>query len=241
VGFAQVGFALVGCRATRLTAGPAAPDTCATVHVPCVCVCVFDSVCVFGSMHGTSKWLAALRRASCGLPTHRLRCRRQATRRLQQVVDFLRDKHDQVCCSASTRLRLEGECDSPHPARFAPRLGSPLPHLHRDWAHPATSVPGLGSPLPAHIRTGTAGQVSGVSRSLKQSSGLYEHFTAQLEQSHPGVRPVQVQVWQGCPSADVAGVSPFPVQQRCGSGALVQSVSARGPSRWQSYTRFSRF
>ena len=100
-----------------------------------VCVCVFDSVCVFGSKHGTSKWLAALRRASCGLPTHRLRYRRQATRRLQQVVDFLRDKHDQVCSSASTRLRLEGECDSPHPARFAPRLGSPLPHLHRDcWA-----------------------------------------------------------------------------------------------------------
>ncbi len=59
----------------------------------------------------------------------------------------------------------------------APRLGSPLPHLRRDWAHPchicagtgltpATSAPGLGSPLshphrewahPSHIRTGTAG------------------------------------------------------------------------------------
>jgi hypothetical protein len=42
---------------------------------------------------------------------------------------------------------------------LSPRLGSPLPHLHRDWAHPchifaetgltpATSAPGPGSPLP---------------------------------------------------------------------------------------------
>jgi hypothetical protein len=127
-----------------------------------------------------------------------------------------------------------------------------LRDLHRDSARPCHICTGTGlSPChictgtrftpAAHIRTGTAGQVSGVSRSLKQSSGLYEHFTAQLEQSHPGVRPVPVQVWQGCPSADVAGVSPFPVQQRCGSGALVQSVSDRAPSRWQSYTRFSRF
>ncbi len=61
------------------------------------------------------------------------------------------------------------------PATPAPGLGSPLPHLHRDWAHPshicagtglppATSAPGLGSPLPhlrrdwalpCHICTGT--------------------------------------------------------------------------------------
>jgi hypothetical protein len=35
------------------------------------------------------------------------------------------------------------------PAASAPGLGSPLPHLHGDWAHPAaTSAPGLGSPLP---------------------------------------------------------------------------------------------
>ncbi len=60
-------------------------------------------------------------------------------------------------------------------ATSAPGLGSPLPHLHRDWAHPchictgtrlapATSAPGLGSPLPhlhrdwalsCHICTGT--------------------------------------------------------------------------------------
>ncbi len=31
------------------------------------------------------------------------------------------------------------------------RLGSPLPHLRRDWAAPATSAPGLGCPLP-HLR-----------------------------------------------------------------------------------------
>jgi hypothetical protein len=45
------------------------------------------------------------------------------------------------------------------PSPSAPGLGSPLPHLHRDWARPchictatglapATSAPGLGSPLP---------------------------------------------------------------------------------------------
>jgi hypothetical protein len=47
----------------------------------------------------------------------------------------------------------------------APGLGSPLPHLLRDWAHPshiysgtwlapATSAPGLGSPLPHLLRVG---------------------------------------------------------------------------------------
>ena len=47
-------------------------------------------------------------------------------------------------------------------ATSAPGLGSPLPHLRRDWAHPchicartgltpATSAPGLGSPRP-HLR-----------------------------------------------------------------------------------------
>ena len=61
------------------------------------------------------------------------------------------------------------------PATSAPGLGSPLPHLHRNWARPchictgtgltpATSGPGLGSPLPhlhrdwarpCHICTGT--------------------------------------------------------------------------------------
>ena len=42
------------------------------------------------------------------------------------------------------------------PARSAPGLNSPLPHLHRDWAHsPATSAPGLGSPLPALLRDWT--------------------------------------------------------------------------------------
>ncbi len=35
-------------------------------------------------------------------------------------------------------------------ATSAPGLGSPLQHLHRDWAHP-TSSPGLGSPCP-HLR-----------------------------------------------------------------------------------------
>ena len=61
------------------------------------------------------------------------------------------------------------------PATSAPGLGSPPPHLHRDWANPchicagngltpATSAPGLGEPLPhlrrdwahpCHICTGT--------------------------------------------------------------------------------------
>jgi hypothetical protein len=63
------------------------------------------------------------------------------------------------------------------PPTSASELGSPRPHLHRDWDHPcrictgtglapATSAPGLGSPLPhlhrdwahpAHIGAGTAG------------------------------------------------------------------------------------
>ena len=63
---------------------------------------------------------------------------------------------------------------SPH-ATYALGLGSPVPHLHRDWARlchigagtgltPATSAPELGSPLPhprrdwarpRHIRAGT--------------------------------------------------------------------------------------
>ena len=49
------------------------------------------------------------------------------------------------------------------PATSVPRQGSPLPHLHRDWARPchisagtrlatATSAPGLGSPLPHRHR-----------------------------------------------------------------------------------------
>jgi hypothetical protein len=56
----------------------------------------------------------------------------------------------------------------------APGLGSPLPHLHRDWARPchicagtglapATSAPGLGSPLP-HLRRDRAARL--VHRSL---------------------------------------------------------------------------
>ena len=48
-------------------------------------------------------------------------------------------------------------------ATFAPRLGSPLPHLHLDWAHchtctgaglaAGTSLPGLGSLLPHMCQT----------------------------------------------------------------------------------------
>ena len=63
------------------------------------------------------------------------------------------------------RLRCDsGPADSERPdcdpctgagraaATSAPGLGSPLPHLHRDWAHPpTTSTPGLGAPLP-HLR-----------------------------------------------------------------------------------------
>ncbi len=37
-------------------------------------------------------------------------------------------------------------------ATSAPRLGSPLPHLHRDWAYPAACAPRMGSP-PAHTHT----------------------------------------------------------------------------------------
>jgi hypothetical protein len=62
--------------------------------------------------------------------------------------------------SASRRLQRGRPRYPPTPtATSASRLGSPLPHLHRDWARPchicietelapATSAPGLGPPLP---------------------------------------------------------------------------------------------
>jgi hypothetical protein len=68
-----------------------------------------------------------------------------------------------------------GAASRPTPATSAPGLGSPPPHLRRDWAHPchicagltpATSAPGLGptratsvslgmGPIPRYICTGT--------------------------------------------------------------------------------------
>jgi hypothetical protein len=57
-------------------------------------------------------------------------------------------------------LKVGPKCPA---ATSAPGLGSPLPHLPRDWTHPsnictgtglaaATSAPGLGSPLPHRHR-----------------------------------------------------------------------------------------
>ena len=57
---------------------------------------------------------------------------------------------------ASSAVRDRDRPERPQPKAW-PGLGSPLPHLHRDWARPwhlhctapvpATSAPGLGSPL----------------------------------------------------------------------------------------------
>jgi hypothetical protein len=87
--------------------------------------------------------------------------RAAVVRRCRLVVDFPTD------ALAVRQLRFGRRGDD--------AVGSPLPHLHRDWAHgcpictrtgltPATSAPGLGSPLPhlhkdwahpGHICTGT--------------------------------------------------------------------------------------
>jgi hypothetical protein len=50
------------------------------------------------------------------------------------------------------------------PATSAPRLGSPLPHLHRDWAYPAhictgTGLTGLTPPTPGLRSVGSAAQM----------------------------------------------------------------------------------
>ena len=54
------------------------------------------------------------------------------------------------CSSAASRscsTRRRSRCV----ATSAPGLGSPLPHLFRDWAHPSIPAPGLGS-TPPYLR-----------------------------------------------------------------------------------------
>ena len=227
MGFAQVGFALVGCRTTRLTAGPAAPDTCATVHVQCVCVCLTVCVCSEVCMVPVSGWQhsgvhrVAYPRTGYAIVGKRLAvCNRSLTSCETSTIRFV--------------LLLPRVCDS---KGSATRLT--LRDLHRDSAHPATSAPGLGSPLPHPHRDCWAG-FRGIS--------LTEAIQWTVRALHRTARAIPSRCAPS-PGASVAGVpqcrcgrgEPIPVQQRCGSGALVQSVSARGPSRWQSYTRFSRF
>ena len=86
---------------------------------------------------------------------------------LQRRVRALLSFHlpaDRAACGICTGTKLALATSAPQqpgaaPATSASGLGSPLPHLHRDWAHPchictgtglapATSAPGLGSPLP---------------------------------------------------------------------------------------------
>jgi hypothetical protein len=66
------------------------------------------------------------------------------------------------------------------PPTFVPGLGSPRPHLHRDWARPThictgtgiappKSAPGLGSPL-LHLHRDRASERSACSRSSSSSS-----------------------------------------------------------------------
>jgi hypothetical protein len=119
---------------------------------------------------------------------------REWERSLQPATAQVRGRHARyapthsICRAAcSNAIGSERDCPSSpcgplaavrtglNPPTSAPRLGSPLPHLHRDWAHPGhirtgtgltppTSAPRLGSPLPhlhrdwahhCHICTGT--------------------------------------------------------------------------------------
>jgi hypothetical protein len=70
-------------------------------------------------------------------------------------------KHDGGC-DAVTAIVSRRRFEVLTPPTSSPGLGSPLPHLRRDWAHPdhicagtgrtpTTSAPGLGSPRP-HLR-----------------------------------------------------------------------------------------
>jgi hypothetical protein len=73
-----------------------------------------------------------------------------------------RRSHRRPCGHTGCRTGCGRCCTGLAPATSAPGLGSPLPHLRRDWAHPShiragtgltppTSAPGLGPSLP-HLR-----------------------------------------------------------------------------------------
>ena len=100
-----------------------------------------------------------------------------------------RDRLDPPC-RICTETRLA-------PATSAPGLGSPRPHLRRDWAHPA------------HIRTGT--QVPHVPRAPAWL-GHARRFPRRRvkDDDQPTLRG------ERSPGADVGGVSPVPVQMWAG-------------------------
>jgi hypothetical protein len=112
----------------------------------------------------------AYKHASCNAP----HCK-HATRLLSGCCGHSSGPELTVHCAPSRRPSVLHGGLSAVASTAVPRQGSPLPHLHRDWAHPyhictrigltpTTSAPGLGSPLPhlhrdwahpCHICTGT--------------------------------------------------------------------------------------
>ncbi len=93
------------------------------------------------------------------------------------------------------------------PATSAPVLGSPLPHLRRDWAHPchictgtglapATSAPRLGAPLPhlrrdwarpCHICAGTGLAAAAANRLAQEARVLHRMGEGPLRRALPGL------------------------------------------------------
>jgi hypothetical protein len=99
----------------------------------------------------------------------------------------------------------------------APRLGSSLPHLHRDSARPTTSAPGLGSPH--HICTGTrlAAAAPALHRDSARPCAPGDERAAAVGtrtvQQSSAAFPVLMQSWLGEPACDGVCSSGHPRRQ----------------------------
>jgi hypothetical protein len=80
------------------------------------------------------------------------------------------------------------------PPTSVPGLGSPLPHLHRDWVHACTSAPGLGPPLP-HLHRAGLGRcevASVLPSAVADVAGVEPSPGADVVE---GASPVPAQMW----------------------------------------------
>jgi hypothetical protein len=131
-------FCLRTCPAGR-------PFACLLV---CLFVCLF--VCVFtarGDVIGQPSgrdWPAATE--SMGQPHSRSAgCRASRRRGRSRRGARWSRRHGPECAARRTGCNPYYICSATGltPATSAPRLGSPLPHLHRDWAHPCHICTGI--------------------------------------------------------------------------------------------------